>query len=44
MSPFAEKTDSICHAYYRILGGVERLKGSGGGGKGKGQSSPGGKD
>lgn len=34
--PSAEKTDSICHTYYRILGAVERFKGSGGGGKGKG--------
>lgn len=36
MIPFAEKTDLICHTYYRIVGGVERCKRSGGVGKGRG--------
>ena len=30
MIPFAEKTDLICHTYYRILGGVEGFRESDG--------------
>ena len=35
MIPFVEKTDLMCHAYFRIFGGTERFKVSGGAGKGR---------
>lgn len=32
----AEKTDFVCHIYYRILEGLKRFKDNGGGGKRRG--------
>ena len=35
MIHFVKKTDWMCHTYFRIFGGTERFKGSGGAGKGR---------